>query len=142
VVARWVLVIAALTALLMAARAVRLRAWALRARAPAQRIFAAWQELMLRGADAWRPRREAETEQEYARGMAEALGIDYALAAPLVRSQQRAAYAAGGPSDDEARAAVASLHVLRRRLLEAAGWKARLKLLASPRPLLPRRQPV
>ena len=72
--------------------------------------------------------------------MTDALGIDYALASPLVLSRQRAAYAAWPLSDDDARVAAGSLHVLRRKLLRAAGWKARLKLLLSPRPLLIRRR--
>lgn len=137
---RWALAVAALLGLLTAARAVRLRAWTIRMHDPAQRIRSAWQELLLRGADAWRPRRGAETEQEYARAITGALGIDYTLASPLVAARQQAAYAAGAATDENARAALGAIRALRRRLLRAAGWKARLRLVLSPRPLLVRRR--
>jgi hypothetical protein len=130
------LALAGMLGVLMAARAVRLRAWVLLPRGPSARIQSAWDELVLRGADAWRPRRRAETEQEYAHAMVDALGIDYALLEPLVVSRQQAAYAPRPPGDEEARAARGSLRVLRRRMLIAAGWRARLRLLLSPRPLL------
>jgi transglutaminase-like putative cysteine protease len=131
--------IAAGLVLLMLARVVRLRAGMAFARSPLQRVFAAWQELLLRGADAWRPRRLAETEQEYARALVGALGVSYPATEPLVAARQRAAYGPGPTSREDADAAKTVIRRLRRELFRGARWGGRIRLLLSPRPLLQRR---
>jgi hypothetical protein len=71
--------------------------------------------------------------------LAAALGIDRDALDPLVRARQRAAYAPEGPGEDEARAATGALRAVRRRMFAGAAWRGRVRLLLSPRPLLPRR---
>ena len=136
------LALALFLALLFVAREVRLRLGEWTARSPRQKVLAAYEEFVLRAADArGQVRRPGETEAEHARSVTAGLSLPKdgaAQVAILTQAYQRAAYAPQPPGPEELEAALHANRVLRRLIRKGADWRGKVRLAFSPRPLFGR----
>ena len=135
-------VLAALGAL-FGAREIRLRAPGWRARTKEARARADYREFLARAADAGGralARGSGETEEEYAQRVVGALRLPAREVEALTAAYQQSVY--GPPGGDEAGLGGASgaIGVLRGQFWRRAGWRGRIRLIASPRPLFARPQ--
>ncbi|MGH2706656.1 MAG: transglutaminaseTgpA domain-containing protein [Actinomycetota bacterium] len=128
-----------LLAALIAVRETRVRKGLLR-RTASGRVRGAFEEFELRAADAVGPRRRAQTESEYAGVVAARLQLDPGQVRPLLAAYLAAAYSRRDVGPADVAVSFRSLRTLRWQLLRRAGWWGRLKMLLSPRPLLPARR--
>jgi len=129
-------------ALLFLAREIRLRLGEWTARTPRQKVLAAYEEFILRAADArGQVRRPGETEAEHARSVTAGLSLPKdgaAQIAILTQAYQRAAYAPQPPGAEDVAAALHANRVLRTLIRKGADWRGKVRLAFSPRPLFGR----
>lgn len=134
--------VVAFLALLFVAREVRLRLGEWTARSPRMKVLAAYEEFILRAADArGQVRRPGETEAEHARSVTAGLSLPKDGAAQvgvLTHAYQRAAYAPQPPGPEEVAAAMHANRVLRTLIRKGADWRGKVRLAFSPRPLFGR----
>ncbi len=134
--------LAAALVLLFVARELRLRLPGWAARSAPEKAVAAYDEFILRAADALgEGRLSGETEAEYARSVTQSLSLPPAGAADvmaLTHTYQKAAYSLQAPGPAEITAALGANRALRTRLRKGADWRGKARLAFSPRPLYTR----
>ncbi|HWD08522.1 MAG TPA: DUF3488 and transglutaminase-like domain-containing protein [Actinomycetota bacterium] len=133
-----ILALIAAVALLVGAREARLRLPARLARTPRERAIAIYDEFRLRAGDAASPKRPGETAAEYGRSVVERLGLAPGPVTAVTEAYEQAIYRRQGPAETTISAAATANAQLRKLIWRRAGWPARIRLIASPRPLFTR----
>jgi len=133
-----ILALLAAVILLVCAREARLRLPARLARTPRERAIAIYDEFRLRAGDAAAPKGSGETAAEYGRSLVQRLGLPPGPVVAVTEAYEQAIYRRQGPSEATIAAAAEANAQLRRLVWRRADWPARLRLIASPRPLFTR----
>lgn len=124
--------------LLVAGREARLRLPARLAKSQQERAIALYDEFRLRAGDAAGPKGAGETAAEYGRSVVQRLGLPPDLVVAVTEAYEQAIYRLQGPTDAAVAAADEANTQLRRLIWRRADWPARIRLIASPRPLFTR----
>ncbi|MGH2719586.1 MAG: DUF4129 domain-containing transglutaminase family protein, partial [Actinomycetota bacterium] len=133
-----ILAIVAAVVLLVGAREARLRLPARLAKSPQDRAMAIYDEFRLRAGDAAGPKDPGETAAEYGRSVVQRLGLPPAPVVAVTDAYEQAIYRLQGPDEPVIAAASSANAQLRKLIWRRATWPARLRLIASPRPLFTR----